>query len=184
MLISSLLSLVASLVLSIEAVKLAADSGAKLSCNLSAVISCGKVASSWQSNLLGFPNPFIGLICEAVVITIAVSGLLGIKYPKNFYKIALGAYGLGLLFALWLFSQSYFVIKAFCPWCLLVTFSTITVFSSMLKITLSEKSFSFPEEMYTKIFNFYSRGLDVAVLSIIYATLVVAVIAKYYAALF
>lgn len=184
MLISSILSLVASLVLSIEAVRLAADSGAKLSCNLSAVISCGKVASSWQSNLLGFPNPFIGLICEAVVITIAVSGLLGIKYPKAFYKVALFFYGAGLVFALWLLTQSYFVIKAFCPWCLLVTFSTITVFASMLKISLKERAFTFSKNLNEKIDNFYERGLDIALLSVIYAFLIIAIIAKYHSALF
>jgi uncharacterized membrane protein len=62
MLVSSILSLIASLLLSIDAVKLAAAPSGKLSCDINAVLSCGKVAKSWQSELLGFPNAFIGLI--------------------------------------------------------------------------------------------------------------------------
>ena len=57
MLVSSFLSLVASLVLSYDAIKLAENPAGKLSCDVNAVVSCGKVARSWQSHLLGFPMP-------------------------------------------------------------------------------------------------------------------------------
>mgnify|MGYP006279720003 CR=1 FL=1 len=70
MLISSLLSLTASLVLSVDAWKLAGDPNVSLSCNVSKLISCTTVAKAWQSTLLGWPNAFLGLICEPVVITI------------------------------------------------------------------------------------------------------------------
>lgn len=184
MLVSSLLSLLASLVLSIESIKLAKNADADLGCNINAVISCGKVASSWQSNLLGFPNPFIGLICESVVITVAIAGLMGVLFPKNFMKVALGVYGLGLIFAFWLFSQSYFVIGAFCPWCLLVTFSTITVFSSMLKVNIRDNTFNLSEERFNKIETFFNRGFDNLIWVFIYSTLIVAVLVKYWPAIF
>lgn len=84
MLLSSLLGLVASLVLSADAVVLAANPNAALSCNLTAKISCGAVGVAWQSSLLGFPNAFLGLIAEPVVITIAVAGLGGVRFPRWF----------------------------------------------------------------------------------------------------
>ena len=130
MLVSSTLSLIASLVLSYDAVKLAANPTGKLSCDVNAVVSCGKVARSWQSHLLGFPNAFLGLMTEPVVIAVAVAGLGLVAFPRWFLRTAHVVYAAGLLFALWLLSQSFFVIKAFCPWCLLVTASTITVFST------------------------------------------------------
>ena len=139
MLISSVLSLIASLVLSIDAWKLAGNPNSKFACDINAVVSCGKVAKAWQSTLLGFPNSFIGLMTEPVVITIAVAGLGLVTFPKLFLRVAHVVYGAGLLFALWLLSQSFFVIKAFCPWCLLVTVSTVTVFSTMTRINLVEK---------------------------------------------
>ena len=184
MLLSSIISLGASLVLAIETLRLAEDANAKLGCNISAVISCGKVSTSWQSNLLGFPNPFLGLICEPVVITVAIAGLMGVVFPKLFLKVATFIYFLGFIFAIWLFSQSYFVIGAFCPWCLLVTFSTITVFSSMLKLNIRFNAFNFSEETNLKLNKFYDRGLDLATLSVLYGSLIFAVVAKYHAALF
>lgn len=32
-----------------------------LSCDIDAVIACGAVAQSWQAQLLGFPDAYLGL---------------------------------------------------------------------------------------------------------------------------
>ncbi|MEQ4724193.1 vitamin K epoxide reductase family protein [Nonomuraea sp. B19D2] len=40
-----------------------------MSCNINSVVSCGTVGSSWQAHLFGFPNAFLGLVAEPVVIT-------------------------------------------------------------------------------------------------------------------
>jgi uncharacterized membrane protein len=179
MLVSSLVSLGASLVLAIDAISLAKNVNAKLSCNINAIISCGKVGVSWQSNLLGFPNAFLGLICEPVVITIAIAGLGRVVFPKRFMKSALAVYFAGLLFAFWLFSQSYFVIKAFCPWCMLVTISTVSVFFSMLRVNLLDNTFNFSKERYERICAKLYSGKDTVIVAAIYTIIVTAVILKY-----
>jgi len=179
MLISSFLSLSASLVLSVDAITLAKNSNSKLFCDINSVVSCGKVALSWQSNLLGFPNSFIGLICEPVVITLAVAGLGRTKFPKWFLKTALAIYAIGLIFALWLLSQSFFVIKAFCPWCLVVTISTVTVFSTMLRINLYENTFRVSPERYEKISSFLDKGRDYVIVTAIYSIIFLAILFKY-----
>ena len=138
MAISSLIGLIASLVLSIEAVVLAENAGAELACNLSERISCGSVALSWQASLLGFPNAFLGLIAEPIVLTVAVAGLGGVRFPRWFMLTAQGIYTIGLAFAWWLFAQSYLVIGKLCPWCLLITVTTTLVFTSMTRINLLE----------------------------------------------
>ncbi len=179
MLISSLASLVASLVLSVDAITLAKNAATKLSCDVNAVVSCGKVARSWQSSLLGFPNSFIGLICEPVVISVAVAGLGMVIFPKWFLKAALTVYGFGLVFAFWLLSQSFFVIKAFCPWCLLVTISTVTVFSTMLRINLRENTFNKSPEAQEKVINFLDRGWDHVIVAAVYTIILVSIFFKY-----
>lgn len=184
MLVSSTLSLIASLVLSYDAIKLAAEPKAKLSCDINAIVSCGKVAKSWQSNLLGFPNAFLGLMSEPVVMSVAIAGLGLVVFPKLFLKVAHIFYGLGLVFALWLLSQSFFVIKAFCPWCLLVTVSTITVFSTMTRINLLENTWGFSDERYQKIIAFLDRGWGRVIYTAIYAVLALAIIIKYGKVLF
>ena len=115
MLFSACVSLVASLVLSIDAVRLAADPGTVLACDLNATLGCGAVAQSWQASVLGFPNAFLGLMAEPVVITIAVASLGGVRFPRWFMASAQAVYTVGLLFAYWLFTQSMFLIGALCP---------------------------------------------------------------------
>ncbi len=179
MLVSSTLSLIASLVLSYDAIKLAATPSGKLACDINAVISCGKVAKSWQSELLGFPNSFIGLMTEPVVMTVAIAGLSLVTFPRMFMRVAHIGYGLGLLFALWLLSQSLFVINALCPWCLLVTISTVTVFSTITRIAIMENIWSFSPERHEKLVDFLDRGWGRVIYTVTYAVLILAIYFKY-----
>ncbi|MFM1952077.1 MAG: hypothetical protein RJA33_871 [Actinomycetota bacterium] len=179
MLVSSTLSLIASLVLSYDAVKLAANPGSKLACDINALVSCGKVAQSWQSNLLGFPNAFLGLMTEPVVMTIAVAGLGLVAFPRWFMRAAHVVYGLGLVFALWLLSQSFFVIKAFCPWCLLVTISTVTVFSTITRVAILENIWNLSEQRFEKVANFLNRGWGRVIYTLTYAVMILAILFKY-----
>jgi len=179
MLVSATLSLIASLVLSYDAIKLAATPSGKLACDINAVISCGKVAKSWQSDLLGFPNSFIGLMLEPVIITVAIAGLSLVTFPRIFMRVAHIGYGLGLIFALWLLSQSLFVINALCPWCLLVTISTVTVFSTITRIAIFENVWSFSPERHEKLVDFLDRGWGRVIYTVTYAVLILAIYFKY-----
>lgn len=179
MLVSSTLSLIASLVLSYDAIKLAEAPSSKLACDINAIVSCGKVAKSWQSNLLGFPNAFLGLMLEPVIITVAIAGLGLVAFPRRFLKVAHVGYGIGLVFALWLLSQSFFVIKAFCPWCLLVTASTITVFSTMSRINIMENTWGLSPERHQKLVDFLDRGWGRVIYTLTYAVLILAIYFKY-----
>ena len=80
MLIGSMLSLLAAFTLSVEAVELAKNPDAKLSCGINVILNCANVNSHPTANLFGFPNSFIGLMLEPVVIAIAVAGLTGMRF--------------------------------------------------------------------------------------------------------
>ncbi len=179
MLVSSSLSLIASLVLSIDEIKLASNPGGKLACDINAVVSCGKVAKSWQANLLGFPNSFLGLMLEPIIITVAIAGLGLVTFPRLFMRVAHIGYGLGLLFALWLLSQSLFVIHALCLWCLLVTISTVTVFSTITRIALMENIWNISEERHQKLVDLLDRGWGRVLYTVTYAVLILAIYFKY-----
>ncbi|MBK7821686.1 MAG: vitamin K epoxide reductase family protein [Tessaracoccus sp.] len=138
MLLFATLSLVASFVLSYDALVLAADPDAALGCQLNATFDCAKVALTWQAKVFGFPNAFLGLISEPVVMTIAVASLWKTRFPKWFMFTANAIYLLGVIFAYWLLFQSTFVIGALCPWCILVTVSTTFVFWSMTQWNILE----------------------------------------------
>ena len=184
MLFSSLISLTASFVLSVDALELARNPGADLACNINSVISCGTVGATWQANLLGFPNAYLGLIAEPVVITIAVASLAKVKFPRGFMLAAQIVYGLGFVFAYWLFYQSMFHINALCPWCLLVTLSTTLVFSSLTHVNIRDNNLFLPPRVQNALASGLRMGLDGLIVVLWLTFIVLAILLKYGAALF
>lgn len=163
MLVSACVSLVASFVLSVDALRLAENPDLVLGCDISAVLSCGTVAQSWQAQLFGFPNAFLGLVAEPVVITIAVASLGGVRFPRWFMFSAQVVYTLGLVFAYWLFAQSTFVIGAMCPWCLLVTVSTTLVFTSLTHVNVRDGNLYLPRRVLQRLRWAVERDVDLVV---------------------
>lgn len=184
MLISSLIGLVAALVLSVEALALAEDPFADLGCNINAVLSCGTVGSSWQASLLGFPNAYLGLIAEPVVITLSVAALGGVRFPRWFMLSAQVVYFIGFAFAYWLFYQSFFVIGALCPWCLTITVTTTLVFASMTRINLLDNNFRLSASAYRWWAGWLRAGADVLGCILIFAIMIAMIVLKYGSALF
>lgn len=179
MLVSSVISLVAAFVISVDALKIAADPDVELACSINAVIDCGAVAKSWQAQLLGFPNSFLGLMFEPAVIVIAVASLAKVRFPRWFMLTAQGIYLIALFFAYWLFSQSMFSIGALCPWCLLVTVSTTGVFMEMWHANVVEGNLRLPGRAQTWMEKFFRWDLDAILVIGWFAILAVAILVKY-----
>lgn len=116
-------------ILTYDKIKLLEDPNYALGCDLNPVISCGSVIATDQASAFGFPNPFIGLVGFAVVVTTGVVLLAGIGKLKRWYWLGLQ---LGLLFGVgfvhWLFFESVYRIGALCPYCMVVWTVTITMF--------------------------------------------------------
>jgi len=184
MLLSSLASLVASFVLSVEALTLAENPTADLGCNINAVLSCGTVATSWQASLFGFPNAFLGLVAEPVVIAIAVAALGGVRFPRWFMVSAQCVYTIGLVLAYWLFYQSMFHIGALCPWCLVITFATTLVFFEMTRVNIREKNLPVPRRARKGLSSAVEANLDLFVVIAWLLVLALLIVLKYGAALF
>jgi uncharacterized membrane protein len=184
MLFSALISLTASFVLSVDAIALARNPAANLACNVNSVLSCGAVGVSWQASLLGFPNAFLGLIAEPVVITIAVASLGGVRFPRWFMMSAQVVYTIGVLFAYWLFEQSLMVIHALCPWCLLVTLSTTLVFSTLTHFNIREGNLIVPTRFQRSVKEFVDADNDLFVVAAVLIVLVALILLKDGAAVF
>ena len=131
MLAFGITGLIASFVLSVEEIILIKNPDAVLSCSVNVILNCASVMKTWQASAFGFPNMFIGLMGFPVVITVAIAGLSGVRFPKLFMRTAHISFLLGTLFAYWLFFNSLYVIQILCPWCLIVTFSCTMLLSSI-----------------------------------------------------
>lgn len=184
MLIGAVLSLIAAFVLSVEAIQIAKNPDAVLSCSVNLVLNCATVAKHPSAELFGFPNSYLGLIAEPVVITVAIAGLAAIKFPRRFMFAAQIGYTLGFVFALFLLYMSMFVIQALCPWCLLVTASTTFVFFSITRYNIRENNLYLPKKIQKAAHTFVEKDYDKLVLGIFVVALIAAVFLKYGVALF
>ena len=175
MIISGSIGLFTSFVLSIEAWQLAADSSARFGCDISSVLSCSTVAQTWQARILGFPNAFLGIFFEAVVLAISVGIFAGVKFPRWYMLGTNLLYTIALFFAFWLFGQSYFIIQVLCPWCLLITLTTTLVFGGITRINVRDGVIPAPEGLRRIV----AQGLDWALWGLIVFGVLAMVVAKY-----
>lgn len=184
MLISGILSLIASFVLSVESFHLLKDPNAVLSCSVNEIINCASVMKHPSADLFGFPNSFLGLIAEPIVITVALAGLLGVKFPRPFMAAAQVGYTVGLIFAYYLFFLSVFEIGALCPWCLLVTLSTTLVFMSLLHYNIRENNLYLSPKLSKTLKRLVKQGYDRFLTAVVLAAFVFLVLFKYHDGLF
>jgi uncharacterized membrane protein len=175
----SVASLVASFVLAREAVALAGDATTTFSCDINAVLSCGSVGRSWQASAFGFPNAFLGLMTEPVVITIAVVGLSGVDLPRWFMRAAQVGYAVGLVLAYWLLQQAVFDIGAVCPWCLLVTVATTFVFFELTKVNVLRGHLPLPPRLRSHVLAAVRSRLDVLLVVTWLLGVAVLLVARY-----
>lgn len=184
MLVGAAFSLLAAFVLSVEAIEIAKNPDAKLSCSINLVVNCATVAAHPSSTFLGFPNPFLGLMTEPIVITVAIAGLAGVRFPRLFMFTAQVFYTLGFLFALALLYISMYVIGALCPWCLLVTLTTTMVWFAITRYNIRENNLYLPQKASKIAHGWIEKDYDKFAMAIIIFLMVAAIFAKYGNALF
>lgn len=98
------------------------------SCDFNPWVSCGTVMKSWQAALFGFPNPFLGIIGFAIVITVGMALLAGARFARWYWLgVQLGV-TLAMVFIIWLWSQALYEINALCLYCMVVWAMMIPLF--------------------------------------------------------
>lgn len=176
MLVAAIFAFLAAFVLSVEKLELLKDPDAVLSCSVNIVLNCASVMKTPQASVFGFPNSYLGIMGFAIVIAVAMGGLLGNRMSQVYMVTAQIFYGLGLIFAYWLFFQSVYVIQVLCPWCLVVTLTTTIIFEALLYYNLRENNFGFKKHTNSQVQTFLDKGFDklaVAVWLVLMAVLVV-----------
>lgn len=184
MLVGAVLSLIAAFVLSVESYELAKNPNALLSCSINLVLNCATVAKHPSALLLGFPNSYLGMIAEPIVITVAIAGLAGVRFPRAFMFAAQVAYTAGFIFALVLFYISFVIIQALCPWCLLVTLTTTLVFFAITRYNIRENNLYLPKKISKQLQKWVKKDYDKLVLASVIVFFVAAILVKYGDSLF
>lgn len=126
--VGGVVGLIGALQLTMEKFRVLADPDYAPACDINPVLSCGSVITTPQAELLGFPNPVLGLTGFTVVITLGVLLAGRVALPRwvwlGLNAGALVAFG----FVQWLVWQSLYSIGALCPWCMVVWAVTVPMF--------------------------------------------------------
>ncbi|GAA1348182.1 vitamin K epoxide reductase family protein [Falsarthrobacter nasiphocae] len=136
LLVTSVGAWIASAILVAERLHLYKDPGYVTSCDINPWLSCGTVMKSWQAALFGFPNPLIGIVGFAIVVTIAMSMLAGARFRRWFWVCLQIGLFLALAFLGFLYYSAVFVIGALCIYCMIVWFFALPMFFATLKRNL------------------------------------------------
>lgn len=124
LILTSAIGLLAAFTLTVEKVRLLIHPDTKASCDFSLLVQCGKNLSSWQGSVFGFPNPLIGLIGWALILTTGFAVLAGARLARWYWIGAnVGAAG-AMTFVVWLIHERIFDLGTLCPWCM-VTWSVV-----------------------------------------------------------
>ncbi|PID32803.1 vitamin K epoxide reductase [Candidatus Saccharibacteria bacterium] len=178
--LASVMIFVASFVLSVEALHLAVSPDAKLHCDISATVSCGAVGQHDTASVFGFPNAFIGIASMPVFITLAVLVLSGVKLPKWILQGAWWGTGVSLAFAIWMFYTSYSVIGVLCPWCLVVSFSSVVLWFAMTRFVIIHQQTNLPSGINDFLRSLVKRDYDKLIMCVVLVAMLSAIIIKYF----
>ncbi len=178
-LVAGIAGLLAALTLSIEKYHLLKEPDAILSCSFNLVLNCSVVMQTWQASLFGFPNSLIGVTLYPAAIVLALFGLSRVALPRWMLITAQIVALLGAVFAYWLFFQSVYEIQVLCPWCLVVTFVTTLILSSITHYNLRENTFQLSKSVDKRVQGFVGNGYDKLATAIWVALLIALVIMQF-----
>lgn len=140
----AVVGLVASLALLLERFAILEDPTHVPSCTLNPILSCTSVMQSQQAAVFGFPNPIMGVLGFAVVLTTGTAALAGARFARWYWMgLQVGA-TFAVVLVHWLIFQSLYRIGALCPYCMVVWAVTIPIFLSVTLRNLDDVSPALP----------------------------------------
>jgi len=131
----------AALVLAVEKFRVLTNPLYVPSCSVDEKLSCLSVMTSAQAEVLGFPNPLIGLLAFGALTAAAAAVVASPRPLASWFwgGLQVGTTA-GLVFVHWLAWQSSVLIGALCPYCMAVWTVTITAFAYVTARNLTNRS--------------------------------------------
>jgi uncharacterized membrane protein len=140
--VGGIIGIFASIELIIQKIAVLSDPDFVPNCDINPILSCGSVISTEQASLFGFPNPVLGVIGFTIVIMFGALLFTGVELPRFMWLgLNFGALA-GMVFVIWLVSQSLYAIGALCPWCMVVWAVTIPIFWQVTTDNLASNKLS------------------------------------------
>lgn len=129
----------ASFILAIDKFHVLKDPAFQPLCSINPVLSCTSVASTWQAEVFGFPNMFIGIAGFSMVMVVGMALLAGASFKPWFWRVFMLGPVFGAIFIHWLSFQSVYRIGALCINCMIVWSVTMPIFLYSLLYVVRQK---------------------------------------------
>lgn len=172
LLIGGLVGWIAALELQVGKEFLLANPGGTLACDVNPFISCGNVMMTWQSSALGIPNMAIGLAGFAIMGVIGALMASGAVLPTWFRWARLGGVSFAFGYVHFLAISAIFLIKALCPWCMVIWTVTAPMFFATLARTIESGDLRLP----TQLANLLRHWVVLTVLWYLLVIIVIAIV--------
>lgn len=147
LLIAGLVAWIAAMTLMVDKLFLLENPGAVLGCDINPFISCGSVMMTWQSNAFGVPNMAIGLAGYAIMGVLGSLMISGVRLPTWMRWARLGGMTFAFGFIHFLAYSALYVIRALCPWCMVVWAATAPMFFATLAHTIEDGDLPLPRPL-------------------------------------
>lgn len=128
LLVGGLIGTAAAFVLAVEKFKLLTDPAYVPSCSINPILSCGSIMTTDQAEVLGFPNPLIGIAVLPMVAATGAAVLAGTQLARWYWLGLQAGATAGMAFVCWLIFQSLYRIGALCPYCMVVWCVVLPIF--------------------------------------------------------
>lgn len=128
LLVAGLIGLAAAFELAIEKFRILENPLYVPPCTVSEVLDCGSVMRSSQSELFGFPNPFLGIAGFAALAATGLILFTGGRLSRPYWLTLEAGLTFAVVFVHWLMFQTLYRIGALCPYCMAVWAVTIPAF--------------------------------------------------------
>lgn len=175
---TGLLGWFAAFSLVLERIRVATNPDATLSCDLNPFISCKSVMLTAQAALFGFPNPLIGVAAFVAPVAVGTAILAGAKFAPWFWRLFSVGVTAGLIFVLWLWVQSTYVIGVLCPYCMVAWAAMVPLFWKVILFGAKDGFIDTP----LRFVGFFDRAYDKAwVFTVVTESiLIVAIVVRFW----
>ncbi|MDN5761027.1 MAG: vitamin K epoxide reductase family protein [Microlunatus sp.] len=174
--ICSTVGFLATMVLTIDRIRLLSDPQVALVCDISPFVTCGPVMASQAGALFGFPNPLLGIAGFAIVGTTGAALLADARLARWYLAALEIGCLLAAVFLTWLQTQSLYVIGALCLWCMVVWAVTIPIVVITTAATLSAGAFGDGVRRFGRAI----QSWRVPIIAIWYLAIVTAIALRFY----
>lgn len=131
----AIFGLVASFVLTHEAIEVSKDPSYQPACSINPIITCSSAMTSPEATLFfGIPNSMLGIVAYTALLAVVGVLFLRSKLSAATWVAMIAASVGGLLFAGFLFVTSMFQLGVICPWCFGIWMTTPLIFFSVVQL--------------------------------------------------